>query len=150
MGERDRGTVGGVGGIDAFLGKGTTICGKLVFEGPGRIEGKVEGEIAAHDTLTIGEGATVNAKVTGTSIIVEGQVTGDVTARHRLELRASGRVRGNVVAPSLVVQEGAILEGQCSMSKAAGAPREDTETAAIRSLDGARHTAVEVASALSR
>ena len=62
MGERDRGT-GQPGGIDAFLGKGTTISGKLVFEGPGRIEGKVEGEIAAHDTLTVGEGAVVNAKV---------------------------------------------------------------------------------------
>lgn len=112
--ERDRG-VGQTGGIDAFLGKGTTISGKLVFDGPGRIEGKVEGEITAHDTLTIGEGAVVNAKVTGTSIVVEGQITGDVVARQRLELRPSGRVRGNISSPSLVVQEGAILDGQCAM-----------------------------------
>jgi len=118
MGER--GTPGGVGGIDAFLGKGTTITGKLVFEGPGRIEGKVEGEIAAHDTLTIGEGATVNAKVTGTSIIVEGQVTGDVIAKQRLELRPSGRVRGNITAPSLVIHEGAIYHRYTGQTRTIG------------------------------
>ena len=47
MGERDRGT-GQPGGIDAFLGKGTTISGKLVFEGPGRIEGGRERRQLAH------------------------------------------------------------------------------------------------------
>ena len=145
MGERDRG-VGQTGGIDAFLGKGTTISGKLVFEGPGRIEGKVEGEISAHDTLTIGEGAVVTAKVTGTSIVIEGQVTGDVVARQRLELRPSGRVRGNISAPSLVVHEGAILDGQCTMKAA------DTRASTVADdgiadmiLDRARDSAAEVA-----
>ena len=49
-----------------------------------RIEGQVDGEIAAQDVLTVGEGAMVNAKIAGTTIIIEGQVTGDVTARQRL------------------------------------------------------------------
>ena len=137
------------GGIDAFLGKGTKITGKLVFEGPGRIEGHVEGEISAHDTLTIGEGATVNAKITGTSIIVEGQITGDVTARQRLELKPSGRVRGNVTAPSLVVHEGAQLDGQCSMT---GTEKKLADLGDDPSLvlDNARDSALQVASAFDR
>ena len=113
MSERER------TGIDAFLGKGTTLTGTLVLAGPGRIEGQVDGEIAAQDTLTIGEGATVNASVTGTTIIVEGHVTGDVTARQRIELRASGCIHGNVTTPSLVIHEGATLEGHCAMSNPA-------------------------------
>ena len=46
-----------------------------------------------HDTLTIGESAVVNAKISGTTIIIEGCVTGDLCARQRLELRASSRYR---------------------------------------------------------
>ena len=38
-------------GTSAFLGKGSRVTGKLAFEGPVRIEGHVEGEIAAQDTL---------------------------------------------------------------------------------------------------
>lgn len=117
MNERERDTtqLGGPGGINAFFGKGSQITGKLVFEGQGRIEGQVEGEISAQDTLTIGESAVVNAQISGTCIIVQGRVTGDITARQRLELRAPCRVHGNITAPSLIVQEGAFFEGQCAM-----------------------------------
>ena len=117
MGERDT-TPGRQAGMDAFLGKGSRVDGKLVLEGTGRIEGEVDGEICAQDTLTIGESAVVNAKISGTSIIIEGRVTGDVCARQRLELRATSRVQGNISAPCLVVQDGAVFEGKCSMSGA--------------------------------
>ncbi len=153
MFERNANQAGGVGGTDAFLGKGTKVTGKIVLEGTGRIEGHVEGEISAQDTLTIGEGATVNAKVSGTTIVVEGHVTGDITARQRLELRASARVQGNVTSASLVVQEGAILDGQCAMSGAgAKAAREKHEKPEpmTQSLDRARDTAMQVASAIGR
>jgi len=104
----------------AFLGKGTRVNGKLVFEGPVRIEGQVEGEISAQDTLTIGESAVINAQITGNSIIVHGRVTGDVTARQRLEIRAPGKLFGNISTPSLVIHEGVVFEGQCSMGGGEG------------------------------
>jgi len=112
-----------LGATSAFLGKGTKIVGKLNFEGSVRIEGQIEGEIAAQDTLTIGESAVVKAKVTGTSVIVHGQVTGDIQARTRLELRAPSKVVGNINSGSLVIHEGAVFEGQCSMGGGAEAAR---------------------------
>jgi cytoskeletal protein CcmA (bactofilin family) len=121
--ERHDGQAGEAGGTSAFLGKGSRISGKVVFEGTGRIEGHVEGEIVAQDTLIIGEGAVVKAKVSGSTIIVHGQVIGDLTARQRLELRTPCKVTGNLVAPSLIVHDGATFEGQCSMN-AAGATKE--------------------------
>ena len=99
----------------AFLGKGSRVTGKLVFEGTVRIEGQIEGEIMAQDTLTIGESAVINAQVTGTSVVVHGKVTGDITARKRLEIRAPGKVFGNISTPSLVIHEGVVFEGQCTM-----------------------------------
>ena len=83
-----------------------------------RIEGHVEGEISAQDTLIIGESAEVNAQITGSSVVVHGRVTGDITARKRLEIRAPGKLFGNITTPSLVIHEGVVFEGQCTMSGA--------------------------------
>lgn len=102
----------------AFLGKGTRVTGKLVFEGAARIEGQVDGEITAQDTLTIGESALVNAQIVGNAVVVHGRVTGDVTARKRLEIRAPGRLVGNINTPSLIIHEGVVFEGHCTMGGA--------------------------------
>ena len=99
----------------AFLGKGSRVTGKLVFEGTVRLEGQVEGEITAQDTLVIGETAVINAQINGTSIVVHGTIKGDVTARKRLEIHAPGKVYGNISVPSLVIHEGVVFEGQCTM-----------------------------------
>lgn len=103
-------------GASAFLGKGAKLVGKISLDGPARIEGQIEGEIESKETLTIGEGAVVKAKIVGTTVIVHGQVTGDITARTRLELRSPGRVQGNITTACLVIQEGTVFEGQCSMT----------------------------------
>jgi len=116
MFEREKTQVDESGGRTAFLGKGSRVAGKLTFEGAARIEGQVEGEIAAQDTLTIGESAVITAQITGTSVVVHGKVTGDITARKRLEIRAPGKVFGNISAPSLVIHEGVVFEGHCTMS----------------------------------
>lgn len=99
----------------AFLGKGTRLSGKISFEGTARIEGQIEGEIVANDTLLIGESALVNAQISGGTIIIHGKVTGDITASKKLEIRAPGRLYGNVTTPSLVIEEGVVFEGHCSM-----------------------------------
>src|SRR5262245_4741261 len=57
---------------NAFFGKGTRITGKVSFEGAARIEGQVEGEIVASDTLIIGESAVLNAQITGNVVIING------------------------------------------------------------------------------
>lgn len=115
--ERERAKPSGeeAGAASAFLGKGTRVVGKLSFEGPARIEGTVEGEISAQDTLTIGESAVVKAQITGSTVVIQGRVTGDVSARKRLEVRAPGRLLGNIATPSLVIHEGVVFEGQCTM-----------------------------------
>jgi cytoskeletal protein CcmA (bactofilin family) len=132
-------------GTSALLGKGTRIVGKLSFEGPARIEGTVDGEINAQETLTIGESAVVNAQITGGSVVIHGRVTGDVTARKRLEIRAPGRLVGNITTPSLVIHEGVVFEGQCSMGGDARADR-DRKVALVfppgeREGDGSRTAA---------
>ncbi|MGH7934030.1 MAG: bactofilin family protein [Candidatus Binataceae bacterium] len=103
------------GEMRAYLDSGTKISGKLSFDGPTRIDGQVDGEIVAKDSLTIGESAVVTAQIKAASITVAGKVSGDITAAQRIEIRPSARVLGNLTSPVLVVHEGALFEGHCSM-----------------------------------
>jgi cytoskeletal protein CcmA (bactofilin family) len=99
----------------AYLDSGSKISGKLLFEGPIRIDGQVDGEITAKESLVIGESAVVTAQIKASAIIVAGKVSGDIVATQRLEIRPSARVIGNLTSPVLIVHEGAMFEGHCSM-----------------------------------
>jgi cytoskeletal protein CcmA (bactofilin family) len=99
----------------AYLDRGSKISGKISFEGPARIDGEVDGEINAKDSLTIGESAVITAHIRAASVSVAGKVSGDIVATQRIEIRPSAKVSGNVTAPVLSVQEGALFEGHCSM-----------------------------------
>jgi cytoskeletal protein CcmA (bactofilin family) len=107
----------------ACLDRGSKITGKVVFEGAARIEGEVDGEINAKDSLVIGESAVITAQIRAGSVSVSGKVSGDIVATQRIEIRPNAKVSGNITAPVLVVHEGAQFEGHCSMQPEA--TRED-------------------------
>lgn len=110
----------------AYLDAGSRINGKLSFETPARIDGQVEGEINARDSLTIGESAVVAAQIKADSVIVAGKVSGDIVAIRRIEIRPSAKVLGNITAPALVINEGALFEGHCAMQPEAHDDRKVT------------------------
>jgi cytoskeletal protein CcmA (bactofilin family) len=100
------------------LHKGSRITGQLAFEGSVRIDGSVEGEIRCLETLTIGEGAEVRARISSRVVIIRGKVEGNVTAKDKVELLAPGRLFGNVSTPRLIITEGVVFDGDCSMGAA--------------------------------
>src|SRR5260370_42389802 len=79
------------------------------------MEGEVDGEIVAKDSLTIGESAVITAHIRAASVSVAGKVSGAIVASPRIEIRPSAKVSGNITAPVLSVKEGAQFEGHCSM-----------------------------------
>jgi cytoskeletal protein CcmA (bactofilin family) len=113
--EKEKSDGGEFGEVQAYLGKGSRVSGKLNFDGTVRVDGQVEGEISAQDTLIVGERAVVTAQINGNTVVIRGKVTGDINARKRVEIRAPGKLFGNIVTPSLVIHEGVIFEGHCSM-----------------------------------
>ena len=113
--------------VQAHLGKGSRVEGKLTFEGSVQIDGQVEGEIEAQDSVIIGESAVVNAQISAGTIVLKGKVTGDIVARKRVELRAPAKLVGNITTPSVVIHEGVVFEGHCSMGGGAEAKLEKTD-----------------------
>jgi len=81
----------------SYLGQGSKVRGKLNFEGPARIDGQIDGEIIAKDSIMIGEGAVVTGPIKAASVIVAGKVSGDIIASpdfERLDRARRRRVRG--------------------------------------------------------
>lgn len=105
--------------LQATLGKGSRVEGKLRFDGSVRIDGQVEGEIEAQDSVIVGETAVINAQIKAGTVIVKGKINGDIVASRRVELQAPGRLTGNIATPSLVIHEGVVFEGHCSMGSGA-------------------------------
>ena len=93
--------------VCSYLDQGSKVSGKLNFEGPARIDGQIDGEIVAKDSILIGESAAVTAQIKAASIIVAGEVKGEITASQSIELRPSAKVLGKLTAPKMVVHEGA-------------------------------------------
>lgn len=106
------------GRLSGFVGSGTVLTGETNFQSMLRIDGHLTGTVTSTDgTLIIGSTGQVDANIRVAAAIINGTVNGDIIATERLELGRSARVAGNVQAPRLVVDEGAILEGSCSMIK---------------------------------
>jgi cytoskeletal protein CcmA (bactofilin family) len=110
-------TPGGRGGLSAFIDEGSEIEGKYTFRGALMLNGRFKGEIMSTDTLIIGEKGVVNGQIQAGRVVVSGEVVGDVSATERIELKASARMFGDIVAPVIVVEEGALFEGRCRMTK---------------------------------
>jgi len=94
-----------------------SMQGSLSFKDPVnlRINGKFEGILNTKGNLTIGEHASVNADITGESIVVAGKVNGNINALKELKRIPPACVVGDIATPLLNVAEGAIFEGNCKM-----------------------------------
>ena len=102
-------------GLTAFIGEGSDFQGTLSFKDTARIDGRFSGEIAAENTLVVGETADVEANIQAKNVIISGAVAGDVVASRQILLKKSGRLKGNIQTPSLIVEQGALFNGKTKM-----------------------------------
>lgn len=116
------------GKIRSALGPGTVIQGKLSFDTPVRIDGKLSGEIFSSKALIVGSAGTVEAQIEASILVVQGTVRGNVAASERIEIANGGRLEGDVKTPVLVVEEGALFSGGCSMGGRAATASTKSET----------------------
>lgn len=104
------------GVLNGFVGNGTVVAGEAVFKGMLRVDGILTGRITSDDgTLLVGTNGQVDANVDVCIATIHGTVNGDIIASKRIELGRSAKVVGNIKTPALVVEQGAILEGSCTM-----------------------------------
>lgn len=107
------------GRLSGFVGHGTTLTGETEFHAMLRVDGHLIGTVKSESgTLIIGTNGQVDANIAVAAAMINGTVNGDIVASEKLQLGRTARVMGNIHSPRLIVEEGAILEGNCSMLQA--------------------------------
>ncbi len=104
--DESRGTAG-----ETFLDAGSVLTGELRFAGSVRLEGRVEGQIHAGQTVIVGEHAEIDASIEADNLEVYGTVVGDIRVTRRTLLHKSARVEGEIQTAGIVVEEGARFKG---------------------------------------
>ncbi len=98
-----------------YLGPSALVSGN-VSAGSCKIEGLVEGRVECSDEVELAPTGRLNADViAGKKASIAGQVFGNVITPGVLRLCSGCKVEGDVRARSLVLEEGATLNGECSM-----------------------------------
>lgn len=113
---KNKGSDANSGDLNAFLGVGTEYRGKLDFVGTVRIDGSFEGEISTDGTLVLGREASIRGTVKVGELSSCGTIRGNVFVKGKAVLQSTSTLEGSLLAEKLVVEQGAILQGEISMS----------------------------------
>lgn len=95
------------------LGADAEVTGRLSFNAPTRIDGKLNGDVKCTDLLVVGESGVIEGSVRASELIVLGTVFGDVRGAQRVEVGPRGRIGGTVETHTLAVREGGRLDATC-------------------------------------
>ncbi len=107
------------GRLSGFVGHGTTLTGETVFQAMLRVDGHLVGSISSDSgTLIVGTNGQVDANIAVSTATINGTVNGDVVATEKIQLGRTAKVVGNIQTPRLTIEDGAVLEGGCTMLKA--------------------------------
>jgi cytoskeletal protein CcmA (bactofilin family) len=107
------------GRLSGFVGHGTVLTGETNFQAMLRVDGVLQGTVSSDaGTLIVGSNGQVDANVAVASATINGTVNGDIVASEKLHLGRTAKVVGNVQTPKIIIEEGAVLEGSCSMLRA--------------------------------
>ncbi len=102
-----------------YLGASALISGNVQAV-KCRVEGVVEGKVECNTDIELGPHGRLNADVlAGERMIVAGQIHGNVQCGGLLHLASTAKITGDVFAKQIVIDDGAVLNGRCSMRRPA-------------------------------
>ncbi|OGS32947.1 MAG: hypothetical protein A2218_10185 [Elusimicrobia bacterium RIFOXYA2_FULL_53_38] len=115
---------------DTIIGHEAYFQGTLTAKGSLRVDGRVDGSIVDAKMVTIGKTGKIKGDISCEISSVSGEVKGNVTAIDRIEALPGSKVYGDLRAPVIIIEEGAVFNGNCSMTGVKGAKPENSEKAA--------------------
>jgi cytoskeletal protein CcmA (bactofilin family) len=103
-----------------FVGVGTDLVGKLRCQGDLVVGGHAQADCTVAGSFTLSEGGSWEGRLEAANAVIAGDVAGDIVIAEKLEIRKTARIRGSVSARSIAVAQGALIDGE--MSVTSGAP----------------------------
>lgn len=100
----------------SILSEDSILTGSLAGDSDYVIYGSVDGKCDLAGTLMLQKPGKWTGSIIAGNVVISGKVDGDVQARDKLELTASARITGNITGRTIAIAEGAVLEGNISMT----------------------------------
>ena len=97
------------------ISAGITVEGEITSDEDVVVQGTLRGKLSAKDAVTVENGGTVEADISGGPDSVGGSVTGNITSSDRVDLQNGARVVGNVKATRITIADGAQFKGNVDM-----------------------------------
>ena len=102
--------------LDTVIGADTEIKGDVSVRSSLRLDGHVEGNVSAMDSLFMGKDSYVKGEVHCNDAVIGGKIEGNLTARGTVEMQTGATLLGDLKCKSLVLDKDAFLDGRVSMS----------------------------------
>ena len=120
--------------VNSVIGDGSSFKGTFIVKGSFQIDGKFEGELKIDGHLIIGPNGKVKTSTIITeSITIAGTLIGNIAAEKEVILIETGRVLGNIEAPKIDVGEGAVIQGEMTIT---GGQKKDISKVVEESFTG--------------
>jgi cytoskeletal protein CcmA (bactofilin family) len=103
--------------IETLISHNTEFKGIISSKGSLRIDGIFEGTIEHADGVIIGETGIIKGDINAQNVVTGGKINGNITAAETIEILPTGQMYGDINSATLSISEGAIFEGNCTMSK---------------------------------
>lgn len=106
-------------GPATYISSAAEFSGTLSGTGTFVVCGSVKGDCDIRGPVTLAKEGRWVGTLKADNVIVAGTVEGDVIARARVEVGRSARISGSISGASIAVAEGAIIEGELSVTSGA-------------------------------
>ena len=112
-----------MGDINTIIGKGTSFEGNISVENSVRVDGRFKGNIKSAASIVVGKEGEIEGEISVKNAVIGGKITGKLFASGKVTLENTSSFRGELTATRLVIDEGAILNGTCTMPAGAASPK---------------------------
>lgn len=116
------------GELNTILGKGSYFKGDIKVEHSLRIDGKIEGDVTTSQTIIVGAEGVITGNVVAKSLILGGKISGSLIASSKTVLESKSAFHGDIKTAKLMIDDGAVFDGTCSMTKVDGSVAIKTES----------------------
>jgi len=112
---------------ETIIGPSIKVSGNFFGSGDIIVEGILEGEIKTSNSLYAGEKSKIKANITAKQAKISGEVDGNLIVENYLEITSTAKIFGDIQANSISIENGAIFNGKCNMSKETKVEKKDQE-----------------------
>lgn len=105
-----------IGGSPTFVAEGCQVTGDVETPGPLVVCGSVHGDGRVGGMLSMAANSRWEGDVRAKQAVIAGEVVGRLVVEEKLEIGASAVVRAQVAARSIAIAEGAIVDGEVTVT----------------------------------